>query len=242
VLDGKVAIVTGGSTGIGRATAEKYLEYGADVVVANRSAESGRTTAEGLGCDFVQCDVAEYEQVKALVETTVDEHGRLDAMVNNAGIGRVGTVEDMSLEDWHDVMRINLNGVMHGTRAALPHLKETEGSVVNIASIYGLVAGPSATAYSTAKGGIVNFTRAVAVDYAKQNVRVNSICPGFVDTPMTDPAFGQEEFYEYVHGQTPMGRIAQPEEVAGIAMFLASDEASYITGANIPVDGGWTAQ
>jgi len=162
--------------------------------------------------------------------------------VNNAGIGQVGTVEEMSLEDWHDVMRINLNGVMHGTRAALPHLKESEGCVVNIASIYGLVAGPSATAYATAKGGIVNFTRSVAVDYAKQNVRVNSICPGFVDTPMTEPVFGEEEFYEYVHGQTPMGRVAQPEEIAGLAMFLASDEASYVTGANIPVDGGWTAQ
>jgi NAD(P)-dependent dehydrogenase (short-subunit alcohol dehydrogenase family) len=242
VLDGKIAIVTGGSTGIGRATAEKYLDYGADVVIANRSAETGRATAEELGCDFVQCDVAEYEQVKALVETTVEDHGRLDVMVNNAGIGSVGTVEDMSLEDWQDVMRINLNGVMHGTRAALPHLRESKGSIVNIASIYGLVAGPTATAYSTAKGGIVNFTRSVAVDYAKQNVRVNSICPGFVDTPMTEPVFGEEEFYEYVHGQTPMGRVAQPEEVAGLAMFLASDEASYITGANIPIDGGWTAQ
>ncbi len=126
MLDDKIAIVTGGSTGIGRATAEKYLEYGADVVIANRSTETGRTTAEELGCDFVQCDVAEYEHLKALVETTVEDYGRLDVMVNNAGIGRVGSVEDMSLEDWHDVMRINLNGVMHGTRAAVPHLKESE--------------------------------------------------------------------------------------------------------------------
>ncbi|MDZ5811465.1 SDR family NAD(P)-dependent oxidoreductase [Halorubrum sp. AD140] len=242
MLDGKVAVITGGSTGIGRASAVKYLEYGADVVIANRSSETGQATAKELGCDFVQCDVADYDQVKALVEATVEDYGRLDAMVNNAGIGRVGTVEEMALDDWHDVMRINLNGVMHGTRAALPHLKESEGSIVNIASIYGLVAGPSATAYAAAKGAIVNFTRSVAVDYAKQNVRVNSICPGFVETPMTDPAFGEEEFYEYVHGQTPMGRVAQPEEIAGLAMFLASDEASYITGANIPVDGGWTAQ
>lgn len=242
MLDGNVAVITGGSTGIGRATAEKYLEYGADVVIANRSSDAGQATAEELGCDFVQCDVADYDQVQALVEATVEDYGRLDVMVNNAGIGRVGTVEEMALDDWHDVMRINLNGVMHGTRAALPHLKESEGSIVNIASIYGLVAGPSATAYAAAKGAIVNFTRSVAVDYAKQNVRVNSICPGFVETPMTDPAFGEEEFYEYVHGQTPMGRVAQPEEIAGLAMFLASDEASYITGANIPVDGGWTAQ
>ena len=242
MLENKVAIVTGGSTGIGKATAAKYLEYGAEVVIANRSAEAGQEAAEELGCDFTQCDVAEYEQLEALVEATVEKYGQLDVIVNNAGIGRVGTVEDMSIEDWHDVMRINLNGVMHGTRAAIPHLKESGGSVINIASIYGLVAGPGATAYSTAKGGIVNFTRSVAVDYATQNVRVNSICPGFVETPMTEPNFGDEEFYEYVHGQTPMGRVAQPEEIAGLAMFLASDEASYITGANIPVDGGWTAQ
>jgi NAD(P)-dependent dehydrogenase (short-subunit alcohol dehydrogenase family) len=242
MLDDKIAIVTGGSTGIGRATAEKYLEYEADVVIANRSVEAGQKTAEELGCEFIQCDVAEYEQVETLIEATIEEYGRLDVMVNNAGIGCVGTVEDMALEDWHDVIRINLNGVMHGTRAALPHLKESSGCIVNIASIFGLVAGPSAAAYSTAKGGIVNLTRSVAVDFAKQNVRANSICPGFVDTPMTEPVLGEEEFYEYVHGQTPMGRIAQPEEIAGLAMFLASDEASYITGANIPVDGGWTAQ
>jgi len=242
MLENKVAIVTGGSTGIGKATAAKYLEYGADVVIANRSADAGQKAAEELDCDFTKCDVAEYEQLEALVEATVEKYGQLDVMVNNAGIGRVGTVEDMSLDDWHDVMRINLNGVMHGTRAAIPHLKESEGSIINIASIYGLVAGPGATAYSTAKGGIVNFTRSVAVDYAKQNIRVNSICPGFVETPMTEPAFGEEEFYEYVHGQTPMGRVAQPEEIASLAMFLASDEASYLTGVNIPVDGGWTAQ
>ena len=242
MLDGKVAVVTGGSTGIGRATAEKYLEYGAEVVIANRSAEAGRATAEELGCEFVRCDVGEYEQLRAVVEATVEDYGRLDVLVNNAGIGRAGTVEEMALEDWHDVMRVNLNGVMYGTRAALPHLRESGGSVVNVASIYGLVGGPGATAYATAKGAIVNFTRSVAIDYAERNVRVNAICPGFVQTPMTEPAFSEDEFYEYVNGQTPMGRVAQPEEIAGLAMFLASDEASYITGANIPVDGGWTAR
>jgi len=241
MLEDKIAIVTGGSKGIGRAIAKTLLEGGAEVVIANRSVDDGETTAAELGCTFTQCDVADYEQVTALVEATVEAHGGLDIMVNNAGIGRAGTVEGMSLAEWRDVLRINLDGVMHGTRAALPHLQDSEGTIINIASIYGLVAGPSAAAYSAAKGGVVNFTRSVAVDYAG-SVRVNSICPGFVDTPMTEPVFQDLEFYEYVRGQTPMGRIAQPEEVAEVVRFLASERASYITGANIPVDGGWTAQ
>lgn len=241
MLNDKIAIVTGGSTGIGKAIVEKYLEYGAEVVIANRSEEAGRETAAELGCDFQQCDVSDYEQVQHLVDSTIDEYDRLDAMVNNAGIGRVGTVEDMTLKDWTDVIQINLTGVMYGARAALPYLKQTDGCIINIASIYGLVGGPGAAAYSAAKGGVVNLTREIAVDYASDGVRVNCICPGFVETPMTDEYLDQEQFYEFVHGQTPMGRVAQPEEIGGIAMFLASDEASYITGANIPVDGGWTA-
>lgn len=123
----------------------------------------------------------------------------------------------------------------------IPHLKRSEGCVVNVVSIYGLVGGPQAAAYSAAKGAVVNLTREVAVDYASEGIRVNAICPGFVETPMTDAAFEQEEFYEFVRGQTPMGRVARPEEIAGLAMFLASDESSYLTGAAIPVDGGWTA-
>ena len=130
---------------------------------------------------------------------------------------------------------------MYGARAALPYLKQTDGCIINVVSIYGLVGGPRAAAYSAAKGGVVNLTREIAVDYASNGVRVNCICPGFVETPMTDEYLDQEQFYEFVHGQTPMGRVAQPEEIGGLAMFLASDEASYITGANIPLDGGWTA-
>jgi NAD(P)-dependent dehydrogenase (short-subunit alcohol dehydrogenase family) len=241
MLDGNVAIVTGGSTGIGKAIAETYLTHGADVVVSNRTEESGRATAEELGCEYVQCDVSEYGEVEALVEATVEKFGRLDTIVNNAGIGHAASLEEMSIEDWQRVLRVNLDGVMYGSRAALPHLKETEGSIVNVASIYGLVAGPGAPAYSAAKGGVVNLTREIAVDYAPANVRANCICPGFVETPMTDDYLDQEQFYEFVRGETPLGRVAQPEEISGLAAFLASDEASYITGANIPVDGGWTA-
>jgi NAD(P)-dependent dehydrogenase (short-subunit alcohol dehydrogenase family) len=241
MLDDKVAIVTGGSTGIGRAIAEKYVEYGAEVVIANRNEDAGETTANELGCIFQQCDVSEYGEVESLVETTVEEYDRLDVMVNNAGIGRAGTIEELTLEEWDDVIQINLSGVMYGSRAALPHLKQTDGCIINVASIYGLVGGPGSAAYSAAKGGVVNLTRETAVDYASEGVRVNSICPGFVETPMTDEYLEQGQFYEFVRGQTPMGRVAKPEEIGGIAMFLASDEASYITGTNVPVDGGWTA-
>jgi meso-butanediol dehydrogenase/(S,S)-butanediol dehydrogenase/diacetyl reductase len=241
MLEDKTAIVTGGATGIGKAIAEKFTERGASVVIAGRSEAAGEETAAELDCTFHRCDVSEYAQVEALVEWTVDEFGGLDVVVNNVGVGQSGSVEEMSLEEWQTVIQVNLTGVMYGARAAMPHLKESDGAIVNVASIFGLVGGPGAPAYSAAKGGVVNLTRELAVDYASEGVRVNSICPGFVETPMTDEYLDQEQFYEFVRGQTPLGRVAEPEEISGLVAFLASDEASYITGANIPVDGGWTA-
>ncbi|GAB6861753.1 SDR family NAD(P)-dependent oxidoreductase [Haloplanus litoreus] len=240
-LDGKTAIVTGGASGIGRAIATAYVEAGADVVIANRTESSGTAVADELDCTFVRTDVREYDQVEALVEATVDEYGALDVMVNNAGVASETTVEEMSLDEWENVLRTDLDGVMHGTKAALPSLKETDGCIVNVASIYGLVGGKGAASYSAAKGGVVNFTQQVAVDYATAGVRVNSICPGFVETPMTEDLLETDRFYSFVRDETPMDRPAQPEEIAPLAVFLASDGASYLTGANIPVDGGWTA-
>ncbi len=240
-LDEKTAIVTGGSSGIGRAIAEAYVDAGADVVIANRSEAEGRAAATELGCRFVRTDVTDYTAVEALVETTVDEYGALDVVVNNAGVGSESSVGEMDLEEWENVVSVDLDGVMHGTKAALPHLLDSEGCIVNIASIYGLVGGRGAAAYSAAKGGVVNFTQQVAVDYADAGVRVNSICPGFVETPMTESLLETEQFYNYVRDNTPMNRPAQPEEIAPLAVFLASDAASYLTGANVPVDGGWTA-
>jgi meso-butanediol dehydrogenase/(S,S)-butanediol dehydrogenase/diacetyl reductase len=240
-LDGKTAIVTGGASGIGKAIATAYVKEGADVVIASRTESAGTEVADEIGCTYVQTDVREYDQVEELVETTVDEFGKLDVMVNNAGIASEAPVEEMELDEWRNVVQTDLDGVMHGTKAALPHLEETDGCIINTASIYGLVGGKGAAAYSAAKGGVVNFTQQVAVDYADEGVRVNSICPGFVETPMTEELLETERFYSYVRDNTPMNRPAQPEEIAPLAVFLASDGAGYMTGANIPIDGGWTA-
>jgi NAD(P)-dependent dehydrogenase (short-subunit alcohol dehydrogenase family) len=242
MLKGKTAVVTGGTSGIGKAIAEEYVEQGADVVVSGRDEHKGRDAAEEIGesCEFVRCDVREYDDVTNLVDTVVSEHGELDAVVNSAGIGSRGPIEEIDIGTWKKILGTNLDGVMHTTKAALPHLKETEGCFVNVSSVYGLVGGKYAAAYSAAKGGVVNFTRQVAYDYADDGVRANGVCPAFVRTPMTEKALERDSFREHVLSNTPMGRIAEPEEVAPLAAFLASDGASYITGVNVPVDGGWT--
>lgn len=240
-LEGKVAIVTGASSGIGKAIAERYSWEGAEVVIADVNREDGAKLAEEIDGVFMECDVSKKEDVQRVVEDTVEKFGQLDIMVNNAGIGSTDGIEEMDLEDYEKIRAIDLDGVVYGCNAAAPHLKKTEGAILNIASIYGLVGDVGATAYNAAKGGVVNLTRSVADDLAQYNVRVNSICPGFVDTPMTDEALEDEEFREHVLGMTPLGRVAEPEEIASAALFLASDEASYITGVNLPVDGGWTS-
>lgn len=241
MLDSKVAIVTGGASGIGRATAAEFIAEGAKVVIADINEDRGTAVAEELGCEFVHTDVSEYDQVEELVESTVQEHGRLDVMVNNAGIGSETSIEEMELEEWHRVVEVDLSGVMHGMKAALPHLDESDGCIINTASIYGLVGGKGAASYSAAKGGVVNLTQQVAIDYADEGIRVNSVCPGFVDTPMTEDLLKSERFYKFLEANTPMDRPAQPEEIAPVIAFLASEKASYMTGANVPVDGGWTA-
>ena len=237
-ITGEVAIVTGGGSGIGKAIAKRFKQEGLEVVIAD---VSGEEAAEELGCDFVETDVSSHENMEDLVEHTVDEYGRLDVMVNNAGIGSQASIEDMDVDDYHKIRSVDLDGVVYGCKAAAPHLVETEGSIINTASIYGLVGDVGATAYNAAKGGVVNLTRSVADDLAEENVRVNSICPGFVRTAMTEEALKDEEFKSHVIGNTPMRRVAEPDEIAGAAAFLASEDASYITGVNLPVDGGWTS-
>ena len=241
-MEDKVAIVTGGSSGIGKAISEKLAWGGTEVVIADLDQEKGLELAEEIGARFKHCDVSDRENVENVIEETVEESGKLDIMVNNAGIGSNNSIEEMDEEEWSQVLSVDLDGVMYGTKAAVPYLKETEGVILNTASIYGLVGDVGATAYNAAKGGVVNFTRSVANDLAQYNIRVNSICPGFVDTPMTEKALEDKEFHDHVIGNTPLGRVAQPEEIADVATFLVSDKASYVTGVNMPVDGGWTSR
>lgn len=241
MLEGKTAIVTGGTSGIGRAIAAECVGRGADVVVTGLNEERGQEAAEEVGCEFRRNDVRDYDAVEDLVDSVAQDRDGLDIIVNNAGVASSSKLGEMDLEEWRDTLDTNLNGVMHGTKAALPHLLESEGSVVNVSSIYGLRGGMGAAAYSTSKGGVVNFTQQVAVDYASEGVRVNGICPGFVWTSMTEDILKTDEFYDFVRSRTPMGRAAEPEEIAPLAAFLASDGASYITGVNVPVDGGWTS-
>lgn len=240
-LEGKVAIVTGGSSGIGKAVVERLSWEGAEVVIADVDEEKGMKVANEVGAEFMECDVSSFEDVDDVVERTVEMFGKLDIMVNNAGIGSVHGIEEMDIEEYRQTIEIDLDGVMYGCKAATPYLKETEGSIINMASIYGLVGDVGSTAYNTAKGGVVNLTRSVADDLAQYNVRVNSVCPGFVDTPMTEGLQDDEEFMAHIKNMTPLERLADPEEIASVVTFLASDEASYVTGVNMPVDGGWTS-
>jgi NAD(P)-dependent dehydrogenase (short-subunit alcohol dehydrogenase family) len=246
-LDGKAAIVTGGSRGIGRAIALALAEAGADVALAARDPEHLDGTAkevEALGrrALAVPTDVTDGEQVGALVERTVSELGRLDILVNNAGGAPfLSTVQTIRPEGFEKYFRLNFTSAFLCTRAAAPTLLTTgSGSVINIASVAGFIASPGLTYYAGAKAALISFTRTVAQEWASAGVRVNAVAPGWIETEMNEVARRDPSFVESIRSLIPMGRWGRAEEVAAVARFLASDAASFMTGAVVVVDGGQT--
>jgi len=251
-LKGKVALITGGNSGIGRATAILFAEEGARVVIAARNEARGNETVEAIAraggeAIFVACDVRRAEDCRKAVEATIEAFGRLDILFNNAGVIYPGrTVVDATEEEWDHTMAVNVKGAYLMSKYAIPWMiKSGGGVIINTASVWGLVGGKGAAAYCASKGAMVLLTKAMALDHASQNIRVNCICPGSVDTPMLrqemEELGGVEKLRPTFEAKHPLGRICTPEEVAKAVLYLASDDSSFVTGASLAIDGGRTA-
>lgn len=242
---GKVALVTGGASGMGASFARIVVRDGGKVAIADLNSELGAAMVAELGADnasFASTDVSAFAAMTAFVNGAVERFGAVDVMFNNAGIGGMGTTMDLSEEAFRHVLQVDLFSVFFGCKAVLPHmLKVGKGAIVNNASISGLRGDYGMTAYNTAKGAVVNYSRALAMDVARQGVRVNVICPGTIDTPLFAGLKTVPEVFDKFVNAVPMGRIGKPEEVAEVVAFLASDRASYMTGTIVEVDGGVTA-
>lgn len=249
MLDGKTAVVTGGSSGIGRQIALTYADQGANVVLGDIKEEprteenpTADLIREGGGeARFVEADVTDYDQVDAMVAAAVEEFGSIDVMVNSAGILQETYLHETSAEDWRRLLDINLDGVFYGSKAALSRMVDQDegGNIVNISSISGKIGRQQAPAYCASKGAVTMLTRQNAIDYGPKGIRVNAVGPGGTLTAMVEKNMGAER-QEYLEGQTPMRRLAQPEEIADAATYLASDMASYVNGHVLIVDGGFS--
>jgi NAD(P)-dependent dehydrogenase (short-subunit alcohol dehydrogenase family) len=239
-LQGKVAVVTGAGRGIGRSIAEVFAREGATVIATSRGKEGDYT--EGLsGVEYQQLDVADAADWARAVTTVLDRYGRVDVLANNAGIIKYESVHELTVEDWNLVVAVNQTGTWLGMREVIPHmLAQGGGSIINVSSIWGTAAVAGAHAYHATKGAVRTMSKNAAITHAKDGIRVNSLHPGFIATPLTDAQDAQVN--EYVVGQTPMGRAGRPEEIAYGAVFLASDESAFMTGSELVIDGGYLAQ
>lgn len=249
-LSGKVALITGAASGIGLATARRFAQEDATVILADRDAAGLAAALAGLqaGGDrhlAMALDVTLEAAWIAVMKDIRSRCGRLDILVNNAGFGRFRSIADTTLDEWRATLAVNLDSVFLGTKHALPLLAEGgRGAIVNMSSMRGLVAGPNSGAYSAAKAGVRLFSKVTALECAAagNGVRVNSVHPGHVETPLTAAAYANPEIAREFLAHTPLGRFAQPREIADLILFLASDEASYMTGSEVTIDGGVTAQ
>ena len=249
-LSGKVALITGGGTGIGRACALQFSREGAKVAVAGRRLEPlaavvAEIQAAGGQALSANCDVAKSDQVERTIREVVSQFGALHVLVNNAGILHVGSVEETSEAEWDRLVDVDLKGVFLVSRAALPELRKSGGAIVNIGSVLGLVGMKKRAAYAAAKGGVTMLTKAMALDHAQEGIRVNCICPAIVETDLVQTILSQAPdrvaAVRLRTAQIPLGRMGKPEDVAALAVFLASEESSWLTGAAIALDGGLTA-
>lgn len=244
-LQDKVAVITGAGSGFGRSSAKLFAKEGAKVVLVGRTREKLELVEKeikdlGGKALVIDADVTKLEQAENVIEKTIEQFGKLDILFNNAGTFRAGTLETLSTEDWNDVIAVNLTALFYMGKAAIPHLKKTRGNIINTASAGGLIGFPQAVSYAASKGGVISFTKAIAVDFAKDGVRCNAICPGTSETEMTKDVMNIEPLRKNFLDPIPMQRFGKGNDVAYAALYLASDESSYLTGVVLPVDGGWT--
>ena len=241
-LKDKVAIITGSAQGIGRAIAERYQKEGAKLILCDMREESVAQTAKELSSlgnpvTSVACNVTKKEDCEKVVNVAIEKHGQIDVLVNNAGITKDGLIMRMKEEDWDIVMDVNLKGAFHFVKACVsPMMKKRSGRIINISSVVGLMGNPGQANYAASKGGLIAFSKAMAKELATRNILVNAIAPGFVATQMTDAL--PEEVRKLYLSAISLGRFAQPDEIAKVALFLASDDSSYVTGQVISVNGG----
>ncbi|KTC12421.1 MULTISPECIES: SDR family NAD(P)-dependent oxidoreductase [Pseudomonas] len=240
----KVVVVTGAGSGIGEATAKRFAREGASVVLVGRNEEKLKKVhaqLEGEGHLVRAADVADLSDVEALFKEVASHFGRLDVLVNNAGIVKSGKVTELEVQDWKELMSVDLDGVFYCTRSAMPALIVSKGNIVNVSSVSGMGGDWGMSFYNAAKGAITNFTRALALDHGADGVRVNAVCPSLTRSELTDDMMDNDALMAKFKERIALGRPAEPEDIGDVIAFLASDDARFVTGVNLPVDGGLSA-